>query len=215
MTKPTIAYIDEVEDERANFSSDAFDSDLFAEVHQIHPVPDLHEMIEMLLDLEFDALVSDFNLTDVGGITYTGEDLVSAFLEVKADFPCFIRTSFEEVAVESSHDVNRVYSKNLSADEDHGRSLFERIFRQVTVYRQSVKEWSKELEALLEIAVEDQTAADIERMIELDSKLEASLGNDARIPKAVKEKLLRRNSDLIGETERLILEIKRALGDEV
>ena len=211
---PNIAYVDEKPDERDNFFTDAYDSGLFGEIHRIDPVADIEEMVELLLNLQIDALVSDFNLTEAAAIGYSGEQLVDRFLQIRADFPCFIRTSFEEDALSNSADVNRVYSKDVNADAHTGSSLFGRIALQVQKHRALIASWKRELEELLAISTEDRSALQVEKLLDLDHKLEASLGADAQIPKDVKEQVLNRRHALQEETERLIHEMKRALGDE-
>lgn len=106
---PRIAYIDENEDARGNFFADAYYSGFFDEVHVLAPEPTLDQMVEKLFELQIDAVVSDFQLTDAGPVDYTGELLIDAILAKRADFPCFIQTSFDEVALKAAEDVNRVY----------------------------------------------------------------------------------------------------------
>ena len=129
--RPNIAYIDEKEDERDNFFNDAYDSGLFAQIHRVEPLQSIEEMLAFVLSLDIDALIADFNLTEAAPLEYSGEQLVERFLEVRADFPCFIMTSYEKDALSSSADVNRVYSKDISADAHSDRSLLERIALQI------------------------------------------------------------------------------------
>ncbi|NOT65670.1 MAG: hypothetical protein HOP06_06560 [Methylotenera sp.] len=209
--RPNIAYVDEVEDERDNFYNDAYDSGLFSSIHILAPEPELDNLVNTLLELNIDALVTDFKLSDASPLNYNGEQLVSAFLAVRSDFPCFIRTSYDEDAFASSEDVNRVYSKITTDDANAGRYLFRRVVLQVNQYRRHISEWQEELVKLLEL---ERTGPVIERILELDTKIEASLGKDQALPKHVKEKLLETENSLIRETERLISEMRRALGEE-
>ena len=93
---PTIAYVDESEDEQAHFFGDALDSGFFGQIHLLSPDEDLDRLIAKLADLQIDALVSDFNLSDDRPNAYNGADVVEAFLAQRRNFPCFIRTSFDE-----------------------------------------------------------------------------------------------------------------------
>lgn len=212
--RPTIAYVDEEKDERDNFYGDAFDSGLFHDILLLHPEQNMESFVEKILDLGVDALVTDFNLSEAEHLGYDGEKLVAALLAARSDFPCFIRTSFDEDALRTSDDVNRVYSKNSEEDEHAGRYLFDRIVMQIEHYKRKVARWQDELAELLQLGSERQTAAHIERIFELDTKIEASLGKDVAIPLHVKKKLLKKEDSLLKETERLVADIKRALGDQ-
>lgn len=209
---PNIAYIDEVEDERDNFQADAYFSGLFNEIFTIHPKPNLDDLIKALLNLPIDALVTDFNLSEAAPLAYNGEQLVSAFLSVRSDFPCFVRTSYGEQALNSSDDVNRVYSKNVADDENAGRYLFHRISLQTGHYRHRLSEWQAELIQLLKKDRSELSSEEVQKIIELDTKIESSVGKDLALPAHVKEKLLNNENNLIEETERLVADIKRALG---
>lgn len=211
--RPSIVYVDEVKDERDNFFNDAFDSELFENIYTLHPRVNLKEFVNEIIDLHVDALITDFNLSEAGPLSYNGEQLVSAFLETCGDFPCFIRTSFDEDALISSDDVNRVYSKNVADEESAGRYLFKRIALQIEHHRRKITEWQKELADLLEKEKSQLTAFDINRIIELDTKIENSFGKDMAIPISVKKGLFESENKLIEETERLVSDIKRALGE--
>jgi len=211
--RPNIAYIDEKDDERDNFFTDAFDSELFGEIYRVEPLQNIDEMLAYILSLDIDALITDFNLTEAAPLEYSGEQLVEQFLAVRADFPCFIRTSYEEDALSSSADVNRVYSKDINADAHSGRSLFERIALQIKKYQELVEGWQIELEKLVSIPAEERRAQDVDRLIELDHKLEATLGADAQVPKGVKADALAKRHELLDETEKLISDIRRELGE--
>lgn len=211
LPRPSIAYVDEVQDERDNFFNDAFDSDLFDNIYVLAPDPNIEDIIAKLLELHIDALVTDFNLSEAGPLNYDGEQLVSAFLAVRNEFPCFIRTSYDEAALKSSDDVNRVYSKNVADDENAGRYLFKRIAMQIDHHQRRVILWQKELAELLELEPAQRTAAVVDRILELDTKIETSFGKDISISPQVKKGLLENENRLIEETERLVAEIKRAL----
>ena len=211
--RPNIAYIDEKKDERDNFFNDAYDSGRFAQIYQIEPLQSIEEMLALVLSLDIEALISDFNLTESAPLEYSGEQLVERFLEVRADFPCFIMTSYEKDALSSSADVNRVYSKDISADAHSDRSLFERIALQIKKHRDLVESWQDELEALVAIPADQRDAQDVDKLIELDHKLEATLGADAQVPKGVKADAFSKRYELLDETEKLIADIKRQLGE--
>lgn len=209
--RPIIAYVDEVEDERANFYTDAYQSEFFDDIHLLHPDPNINNAVEQLLDLQVDALVTDFNLSDAAPLGYNGEDLVVAIRAIRNDFPCFIRTSYDDDALAASEDVNLVYSKDIEKDEVAQRYLFKRIVLQVNQHQKRIVEWQDELHGLLQIEANQRTAPDIEKIINLDTKIEAYLGKNMAVPANIKATLFEKEKDLIQETERLVNDIKRAL----
>lgn len=215
MARPSIAYVDEQKDERDNFFNDAYDSDLFGEIYLIEPNPDINDTLAELLGLKIEALVTDFNFSGGPPIGYSGEDLAKKFLSVRKEFPCFIRTSWEEEAFNAASDVNRVYSKDISKDKIIGRILFDRIVLQIESYKRQIENWTSKLDKLMAIAPSDRNAADIELIIELDGKLESSIGADLGLPGETKKSLFDVRDSLLEETERLVAEMKKALGEEL
>lgn len=216
-TKSVVVYIDEKEDERDNFFTDAFDSGFFGEdeILILAPLPDLDEMVAHLLELEIDAFVTDFNLTETASLNYSGEDLVAGILRHRPGFPCFIRTAYAGDALNSSSDVNTVYSKDVKQDAHGEKPLFERIRLQISKHRQLLSEWQNELQALTQIPAEERTVAQEERMIELDHLFEQSISAQELVPKGVKAASLGRRHVLLDETDRLIDDIRNKLnGDE-
>lgn len=218
-TLPIIAYIDEVADERDNFYADAHATGLFGDIVLIEPDEELETLIVKLLELKIDALVTDFNLSEEATISYDGGQVVKALLEIRHDFPSFIRTSFDDQALNESDDVNRIYSKNANENKDRGRELFERVVLQINHYRTRVETWQAEFDELLAVSPEDRSASQIERLVELDSWIEASIGKDQGVSKHAKAGIFNRESlydkelQLIEETEKLIADMKKALGE--
>jgi hypothetical protein len=214
---PSIAYIDEEADARDDFTTDAFQSGLFETIHALAPEPDLEVMVNTLLELRIDAIVSDFRLTEAGPVGYTGEELVNAFLEKRADFPCFIQTSVDDLALKAADDVNRVYSKNPNADTGGREMFFRRIVLQIERHHTRLAEWREELEKLLAIDREKLSEADIDRIVELDQSVEEHFGLDGAVSRRTKRnilsdaKLMEREDVLIAETEKLIAAMRGAL----
>lgn len=214
---PTIAYVDESADELSNFYGDALDSGLFKEIILVDPEERLEDLSARLLDLEIDALVSDFNLSDDRPNAYNGVDVVEAFLAKRRDFPCFIRTSFDQDAMDSSPDVNRVYSKNTGEELAVGRDLFKRIAVQIENHRTRIEAWSEEFDALIDIPSNERTPGQIDRLVELDDALERAFAADAAVASTAKRKVLdreglyARQNELVEETEKLIAAMKQTL----
>ena len=217
--KPTIAYVDEQENARADFFTDAYQSELFEDVLVLEPALALDDMLGLLLELPIDALVSDFLLTEAGPVAYEGTALVAALAKARKGFPCFIRTSYDAEALQAADDVNRVYSKNPVVEGDGREKFFERIALQARRYREKILGWQDELEELAQIETGNLTAVQIERIVELDSALEQVLGADDAMPARVKlgaltgEGLTGRETELIEQTEKLIADMKAKLAD--
>lgn len=212
--KPNLLYVDEFADERDNFVTDAIDTELFGTVHALEPKRELPDMLADLLECNFDALVSDYNLSEGGPVNYTGEELVSAYLNIRPDFPCFIRTSYEGHALAKSSDVNRVYSKGNLEDAHSKSPFFERITIQVQHHRLMLENWKNELLQLLPILdSEDVNAKAVERIVELDTLIEQYFGSDSAVPANIKGNLLKKQHELLIETERLIADIEHRLGE--
>lgn len=215
--RPVIAYVDEDEDAREDFLIDAENSNFFREVIVLEPEALLSDMVNSLLSLSIDALVSDFRLADASPVEYDGGRLVAAFLETRADFPCFIRTSWDNDALNGTDDVNRVYSK-VEGPQDLSRALFERINLQVGHHRAQVQSWSHELTSLLAVDRTTLSSAQIERLIDLDARVEGRLGADHSVSKAARKAIFEdglysRQRELISDTEKLISDIRRSFED--
>ncbi len=209
---PSIAYVDEIEGARDDFFTDAFQSELFKEIYTLAPEATLEQMIDKLFDLQIDAVISDFQLTEAGPVDYNGETLVDAILARRARFPCFIQTSFDDAALQAADDINRVYSKATDR-----KQFMKRISLQIERHRTRQEEWRAELEELLAIDRADLTAVQIERIVELDDEIEANLSLDDPLARQAKrdlmkdENLAKRQIELIDETEKLIADMRRAL----
>lgn len=216
---PSIAYVDENDDARADFFTDAYQSGLFGEVHVLAPEATLPEMIDKLFELEIDALISDFQLSEAAPVDYNGEILVEALLARRAGFPCFIQTSFDEAALKAADDVNRVYSKNPKASAGGRDQFLQRIILQIERHRMRLAAWQAELGELLALDRAGLIAAQVDRIVELDELIESNLGLDHSLSKQAKRDLLKdenlagRQLSLLDETERLIGEMRRALDD--
>ncbi len=214
---PTIVYVDENEDAREDFRIDAKRSRLFSEVVLLRPEPRLDAMIDVLIELKFEALVSDFRLADAAPVEYNGAQLVERFGQIRHDFPCFIRTSYEHEALNEADDVNTVYAKENHSSQDI-RPLLERVSLQVTRHRRQVAAWTEELSELLERDRSKLSADTIDRILALDAWLESDLGSDDALPGLSKRAVLEKNvfegrQALIAETERLVADIRKKLDE--
>lgn len=212
---PAIVYVDENLDAREDFGIDAKKSGLFSQVILLSPEPRLDEMIAVLVELKFEALVSDFRLADAAPVDYNGAQLVDRFGQVRRDFPCFIRTSYEHEALHEADDVNTVYAKENQSSQDV-RPLLERVSLQVVRHRRQVEAWTAELSDLLAKDRSMLSADAIDRILALDAWLESGLSSEDALPSLSKRAVLETRvfegrQALIDETERLVADIRKTL----
>lgn len=211
-TLPSIAYIDEIEGARDDFLTDAYNSGLFKNIYTLPPEQHLQDMLDSIFELQVDAIISDFRLTEAGPVDYNGEILIEAILSQRARFPCFIQTSADDLALEAADDINRVYSKASDRPQ-----FMKRIALQIERHRFRQEEWRTELETLLALDRGELTALQIERIVELDEAIETNLSLGSPIARQAKrdiienKNLAKRHIELIDETEKLIDKMRREL----
>lgn len=214
---PNIAYVDEREDARYDFLTDAYQSGLFNEIFVLPPEQTIPDMVGVLFDLKIDAVISDFRLTDAGPVEYNGEQLVEAVLSKRSGFPCFIQTSFDDEALLVADDVNRVYSKIPHAGDGSRAQLLQRVALQIRHHEDRVAAWRDELEQLLSIDREKLSGIQVERILELDEAIEQNIGLDDPVAKQAKRDLLKdenlcsHHAKLVDEAEKLIGQMRDAL----
>ncbi|MFA6084633.1 hypothetical protein [Mucilaginibacter sp.] len=194
-----VLFIDEETEVFGDFKDYVDASPLKAEFEIITELPlnNIEEMIELIIKVNPDAIVTDFMLNDAKvdikyNVPYNGSILVKTFTDIRHDFPCFILTSFDDQAITQSEDVNIVYIKNiLHGDVEtktKARATFlERIKGQINHYKTRVDVAEKRLLELLEIRAAGKATIDQENeIIELDTFLESSIDRKSVIPKEFK-----------------------------
>lgn len=216
---PAIVYVDENQDALEDFGIDAKKSGLFSKIIILKPVRLLDDMVGVLSELKFEALVSDFRLADASPVDYTGAQLVERFSQLRHDFPCFIRTSYEHEALHEADDVNTVYAKEKKQQAGQDiRPLLERVSLQIARHRKQVDAWTTELQGLLEQDRSKLSADTIDRILALDGWIEAATATDDALPVTTKRAALEQSvyegrRALIAETERLVADIRKTLDD--
>lgn len=167
------------------------------EVIEQFPLDDIEKMIEHIISVNPDGIITDFRLneikTDVNyNVPYNGTDLVQEFRKVRDQFPCFVLTSYDDYAVNESEDVNLVYVKNIlhsNDEESKARATFlDRVIKQIEHYKSRLSDAEEELKRLIEKRQRGEANhPDEQRIIELDRILEKALDNRATIPDSFKE----------------------------
>ena len=166
------------------------------------PLGDLNEMIDCIIKINPDAIITDFKLNDSResikyNVPYNGTELVQAFQNMR-----------------ESEDVNIVYIKNIlykDEKESKARAQFlDRVLYQINHYKSKIRNAEDELQKLIKLRQSGHADInDEKRLIELDHFLENSIDKRCSIPEEFKtlsnsDKL----SDLISAVDKLLDEIR-------
>lgn len=188
-----ILFIDEENDTLQDFEEFVDKSSLKSEfeVITILPLAEIDEMIEMIIKIAPDAIISDYRLNELKTdikytVKYNGVELVEEFQSIRNHFPCFVLTAVDDEAVSSSGDVNIVYVKSIlhKAEVENSKSPFlARVISQINHYKSKIENSKNELAKLIEIRKTGKADIAIEsRIIELDDFLEKSIDGKSVIP---------------------------------
>lgn len=193
-----LLYIDEDQEQIENFQNyidDTNTNNIFEVLPQL-PLGDMEEMIEKILKLNPDVLVSDFLLNENIGalgynVPYNGVELVEEFLSIRHKFPCFVLTAKDQDAVSDSEDVNLIYTKSLMTTEVEDTKakvkFTDRLIKQIEHYKSRITEAQNDLKELLEIRKNGNADFEVEkRIIDLDDFLEKSIDATNSVPKEFK-----------------------------
>lgn len=193
-----ILFIDEEKDTLNDFKDyvDETATKVKLEIVADYPLSDLEDMIDSIFKMNIDAIIVDYKLnekkTDIDyTVKYNGVELIEEFLKIRAKFPCFVLTSYDVEAVNSSEDVNKVYIKNIIHnidEESKARAKFlDRVIIQIEHYQTEIKKAEKELQKLIELRkIGKALISDEEKIIELDDFLENAIDKRDSIPKELK-----------------------------
>ena len=192
-----ILFIDEEKDTLDDFEEFVDKSDLKGKFEVITTLPagELDEMIENIIKIAPDVIISDYRLnelkTDINyTVKYTGVDLVEEFQSTRNNFPCFVLTAVDDEAVNNSDDVNIVYVKSILHKEEVENSkstLLARVISQIEHYKNRIEKHKQELAELIEVRKNGDADIDIERrIIELDDFLEKSIDGKSVLPSEFK-----------------------------
>jgi len=203
--KLTVAYIDDDPVQIRAFQRSATEN---FEVVKIPLKKNLDDVVSEVFKKKVDALVIDYNLREGNShINYQGDDIFKKVNEKVENFPMFILTSHVNDAERQSIDINVIYDRDKE-NEDADKKFFKRVRRQIENYQAKIKTTEIEFNKLK--ARKTRNLIQEERMLELDSTIERSLNKNSQLPKSLKKTTdLKKLGELIGETEKLIEEIKK------
>lgn len=193
-----LLYIDEDQEQIENFLNyidDTNSNNIFEVITQL-PLGNIEEMIDKIIKINPDVIVSDFLLNENIGalgynVPYNGVELVEDFLSIRNKFPCFVLTAKDQDAVSDSEDVNLVYTKSLMTTEIEDTKakvkFTDRLVKQIEHYKSRIENAKSELAELIEVRKNGKADFDIEaRIIELDDFLERSIDAQNIIPSEFK-----------------------------
>ncbi len=183
------------------------------------PLATKEEMVEHIIKLAPDALVTDFRLNEMKNdvsynIPYNGVDLVEEFQSIRNHFPCFVLTALDDEAVNESDDVNIVYVKNILYNKEEGNAkakFLDRVLGQIEHYKSRIEKAKSELSELVNLRNTGKADINIEnRIIELDDFLEKSIDAKNSIPKEFKTlSNSNRLDSILNKVDEILLKIDR------
>ncbi|HCA42814.1 MAG TPA: hypothetical protein DEP28_06125 [Bacteroidetes bacterium] len=194
-----LLFIDELKDEFNEFKDyiEEKTSQEKIEIVTLLPLETLDEMIEEIVSIKPDAIISDFMLNEYKediqyNIPYDGVELVQGFLKIREGFPCFVLTSFDDNAIKKCEDVNIVYIKGIlhgSEEKANSKANFlERIENQILHYRKKMEETeTRLLELIKKGEITSLDVYEMQELIELDTLVEKNLDKESQIPLKLKE----------------------------
>lgn len=221
MRKYKILFIDEEKDSHDDFS---YFISKHSEANKIEaitsfPLRELDSMIENIIEINPDAIISDFLLNEIKEsidykVSYNGAELIEKYLTIRNDFPCFVLTAYDDRAINEVDDVNKIYVKNIfhKKNKDNDRvSFIDKVMAQIKHYQYKLKTVEKELLELLEKREKGETDyKEEQRIIELDTILEKSIDKRAFIPSEYKNSSnVDRLNELLSKVDKLIEKVEK------
>lgn len=215
-----LLFIDEENDDIEDFIDYIEEKDLedLFEVKSIYPLDSLENMIEEIISIHPDAIVTDFMLNEIKtsikyNVPYNGTELVKAFSEIREDFPCFVLTSFDDQAVSESDDVNIVYIKGIlhgsEKDTKAKANFLDRVKNQIIHYQVKLE---KAEFRLLELIKKSENAfldaPEKDELLRLDTLIENALDKKNNISKTAKSEL---QSEPLSELLKKVDELTKTL----
>lgn len=216
-----IIYIDEYKDDIDDFLDyfEEKDTNNKFKIQYLLPEKTLDEMYDKIFEGNPDAVVSDYMLNEYKNdisfnVPYSGVDLTERITGTKANFPCFVLTSYDDQAIKSSQDVNIIYIKDIlhgSEDKTNAKANFlDMVENQIIHYRTRIENAEKELLELTEKA-DNKTlnANDEARLLKLDTFIVNSTNQLSVLPEHLKgTKNLEKLHKMIDNTDKLLEKLR-------
>ena len=213
-----LIYIDEQSTQSREVLQAAVGSGFFTQnqVETLEPSNSVDETIDKILDYDFKVLITDYRLYEYNAdVEFSGIDLIVEFQKRFFMFPCFVTTAYVVEASSAGFDINIIFPKSDFLEANNKVSelpFFERVRKKIEEYEHSLEQKKSKLQELTEkMKTEDLSASDVQKLLDLDSQLEAMLGANHSIEKHLKEEAMKPFRNLISKTEDLIEKIEEEL----
>lgn len=181
MEKFKVVYVDEDENDRTEFRVH-FVGKEECDLILLHPKEKIEDMVQMIIDMHPDAVVSDFQLkVKEPKVQYNGADLIQEIKKIKEYLPCFLLTSYEGEAVNNTIDVNWVHDKNELIPEENDKPAFSvKVVQQMHVNRKIVEKLKQQSRELMHKVIMSE---DEERnFVSINNEIEKYLYKDYILP---------------------------------
>lgn len=152
-----------------------------------------NELLEFINENEIEAVAFDYKLKENNSsFDQNGDAYQNILLDNFENFPTFIITNNPADSKVMKTDPFKIIDKsiiNYDADKDEevqeGIGLIDKIRQSIDTYRENIASYEEELYTLIEkqSAGNDLDAAELKRMVDLDTRLENSVSKRSRIPK--------------------------------
>jgi DNA-binding NarL/FixJ family response regulator len=194
-----ILFVDEQQEDIDIFKDyiEEKDSEGNFEVLSMYPLESLEKMIEEIMNMHIDAVITDSSLNEYKenidyNVSYDGTQLVEKIMNEREDFPCFVLTSFDDEAIGKSEDVNIVYIKGIlhgtEKDTKAKANFLDRLKHQIIHYRSKLDRAENRLIELLKKSEKEKlNAAEEEEVLRLDSFIEKALDKKSLVPEIMKK----------------------------
>ena len=213
-----LIYIDEQSSQGSEVVRAAVKSGCFTrdQVETFEPSNTVDETIDTILGYKCKVLITDYMLNEhKAGVEFNGIDLIREFQKRFLMFPCFVTTAFAGEASTAGFDINIIFPKSDFIDVKNNASdlpFFERVRKKIKEYEHSLEQKKSKLRELTDkMEKEDLSSSDVQKLIDLDSQLEAMLGANHSIQQHLKEEAMKPFRNLISRTEDLIEKIEEEL----
>lgn len=190
MSTGKIIYIDEDSDDIELFQQ--FIDDKFElTIIKIENDNEIDSVVDEILSIDGDAVITDYLLTEKARVKFDGQALIEAIQARNMHLPCFLLTSHAPDALNATHDARLVQSKSIPfggrALDEH-KNLFIMLIDKVIKNFKSNRDLARqEFDTLSAIDVDQLTAVQKQRLIQLDNILDSYGFSKAPLPDELKE----------------------------
>lgn len=199
MSKGKVTYIDEDSDDIELFQQ-FIDEKFDLTVLKIENDDEIDSIVEEILSGSPDAIVTDYLLSEKALVKFNGQELIEAIQVRNKHTPCILLTSHAPDAMGATHDARIVQSKSIPfggrENADLQQLFLIQIKKLIEISRKTQEDAIEELEHLNAIPLEELSAIQRQRIIELDNFIDSHGYSSSPIPDEIKDD---RNLSLLNE----------------